>query len=39
MLQPMFQVRLVKKGSRLVPQVLATVPPEKTAPPEKPISG
>jgi len=39
MLQPMFQVKLVKKGSRLVPQVLGTVAPEKTAPPEKPISG
>jgi branched-chain amino acid transport system substrate-binding protein len=37
MLQPMFQVKLVKKGNRLVAQVLGTVSPYKTAPPEKPI--
>jgi branched-chain amino acid transport system substrate-binding protein len=37
MLQPMFQVKLAKKGSRLVPQVLGTVSSYKTAPPEKPI--
>jgi branched-chain amino acid transport system substrate-binding protein len=39
MLQPMFQVKLVKNGSRLVPQVLGTVSPFKTAPPEKFIKG
>jgi branched-chain amino acid transport system substrate-binding protein len=39
MLQPMFQVKLSKNGSRLVPQVLGTVSPFKTAPPEKFIKG
>ena len=37
MLQPMFELKLTKKGNRLVPQVLGTVPPSKTAPPEKAI--
>ncbi|HEY3182330.1 MAG TPA: substrate-binding domain-containing protein [Gaiellaceae bacterium] len=38
LLQPMFQVRLTKNGSRLVAKVLGTATPYETAPPIKVIS-
>ena len=37
MLQPMFQVKLVKSGSRLTGKVLGTVSAYQTAPPSKEI--
>ncbi|TAM93083.1 MAG: amino acid ABC transporter substrate-binding protein, partial [Jatrophihabitans sp.] len=35
MLQPMFQAKLVQQGGAWAPQLIDTVPADKTAPPEK----
>ncbi len=35
MLQPMFEAQLVQQGGSWVPKLVATVPSDKTAPPEK----